>query len=204
MDPNAVLDDAAPRVAETTPELLSLLDDMVRTYRPTVRRRGRLAVTGGALGATVVLGFAGAAAAAAVMHYTNANVPDSTESSSFTWTSSAGNTCTVTVQAGPRPDSDPNYSTSQGDALSAVHEWMGSFDVAAVDIAQAEKTWLQSMHRSQADHPSTAGLSRRFTGDELERYAVTDAATRALSDYLASRGFALRSLNTGVGAECGG
>ena len=62
-DPNTLLDEASPRVAEMTPELRSLLDEMVSVTRPRSRRPTRLALTAGGLGAAVVLGVAGTAAA---------------------------------------------------------------------------------------------------------------------------------------------
>ena len=209
MDPNTLLDNSSPRVAEMTPELHSLLDEMVTANRPQPRRLRAVPLAASGLVAAAALGVAGTAAAAIVMHYTNANVPDATESGHFSWTSAAGHACTLQVDAGPRADSDRNYSDAQAAALSATHDWIASFDVSTIDISSAEASWLRGMERSQIGNPASADgkwsaseLARRFTGDELEKYAVVDAVNHDLSSYLESRGYNLRSLTHGFGAVC--
>jgi hypothetical protein len=209
VDPNTLLDNSSPRVAEMTPALRLLLDEMVTVNRSRRRRLRVVPLAASGLAAAAAPGVAGTVAAAIVMHYTNANVPDATESGHFSWTSAAGHACAVNVQVGPRPDSDPNYSDSQDAALSATHDWIASFDVSVIDIPRAETSWLRVMQRTQLGNPdsadgkwSAADLASRFTGDELEKYAVIDATTRYLSSYLESKGYTLQSLNSGVGAEC--
>lgn len=209
MDNNTLLDNSSPRVAEPTEELRSLLDEMVTVTRTRTSRLRTVPIAVSGFGAAVALGLAGTAAATVVMHYTNANVPDSTQAAQFSWTSAQGHACTVSVNVGPRPDSDPNYSSSQSAALIAAQDWMSSFAVSQINIPDAERTWLSSMHRSQTSYPnsvdgawSVAELERKYTGDELEKYAVMDAATTDLANHLESSGYALRSLNSGFGAEC--
>jgi len=209
VDHNVLLDNSSPRVAEPTPELRSLLDEMVTVTRPRARRLRAVPVAASGFGAALALGVAGTAAAAVVMHYTNANVPDSTQTGQFSWTSAQGHACTLRVSVGPRADSDPNYSSSQSAALNAAQGWMNSFDVSRITIPEAERTWLNTMHRTQTGNPNSANgtwsvaeLERTYAGDELERYAVMDAATTDLSSYLKASGYALRSLNSGVGTEC--
>ncbi len=202
MDPNTLLDEASPRVAELTPGLRSLLDEMVSATRPRPRRTKRRALTAGGLGVGVALGVAGAAAASVVMHYTLANVPDSTEGASFAWTLASGHECTLDVQVGPRADADPNYSSSQDEALAAARDWMTSFDIGSIDVQRAEREWLGLMQRTQVGSPSAAELAEKFSGDELEKYAIVNAATSRLADYLTDRGYDPRSLNSGTGLGC--
>lgn len=202
MDPNTLLDEASPRVAELTPELRSLLDEMVSATRPRPRRAKSRALTAGGLGVGVALGLAGVAAASVVMHYTFANVPDSTESASFAWTLASGHECTLDMQVGPRADADPNYSSSQDEALAAARDWMASFDIASIDVQRAEREWLRLLKHTQVGSPSAAELSQKFSGDELEKHAIMNAATSRLADYLTDRGYDPRSLNSGAGLGC--
>jgi hypothetical protein len=202
VDPNTLLDEASPRVAELTPELRSLLDEMVSATRPRSRRTKRRALTAGGLGVGLSLGVVGVAAASVVMHYTFANVPDSTESASFAWRLASGHECTLDVEVGPRPDADPNYSSSQDEALAAARDWMASFEIGSIDVQRAEGEWLRLMQRTQVGRPSAAELSETFSGDELEKYAIVNAATSRLADYLTDRGYDPRSLNSGTGVGC--
>lgn len=117
-----------------------------------------------------------------------------------------GHECTLDMQVGPRADEDPNYSSSQNEALSAARDWMASFDISSVDIQRAENDWLRHLQRIWVGNPNTAdgswsvaALSQKFWGDELEKYAVMNAATSRLAGYLEDRGFELRSLNSGRG-----
>jgi hypothetical protein len=202
VDPNTLLDEASPRVADLTPELRSLLDEMVWVTRPRSRRAKRRALTGAGLGVGVALGVAGTAAASVIMHYTFVNVPDSTESARFSWTLASGHECTLNMQVGPRADEDPRYSSSQDKALAAARDWMASFDIGSVDVQDAEREWLRIMQRTEVGSPSVAELSQKFSGDELEKYALVNAATTGLADYLTDRGYDPRSLNSGAGLGC--
>lgn len=136
------------------------------------------------------------------MHYTFANVPDSTESASFSWTLASGRECTLDMQVEPRADEDPGYSSSQDEALAAARDWMASFDIGLIDVQGAEREWLRLMQRTEVGNPSVAELSQKFSGDELEKYALVNAATSGLADYLIDRDYDPRILNSSAGLEC--
>lgn len=205
MDLDTRLDEAAPRAVDQTPELQELLDRLVIAARPApVRRRARrrLAVLAGGVAVAGALTATGAAAAAIVMSYTNANVPDSLVDASFPWTSREGHPCKIGLHLGPRADDDPRHSSSQQAELAAAETWAASFDIESIDRADAEKRWLEHMHLVSADHRSPAQLRQVFRGDELEGYALQHEVMRQLDEHLEGHGFDPRSLNSGASVEC--
>jgi len=205
MDLDSRLDEAAPRAVDPTPELQELLDRLVIATRPasaTRRARRRLAVVTGGVAVVGALTATGAAAAALVMSYTNADVPDSLVDASFSWTSSDGDPCRIGLHLGPRADEDPRHSSSHQAELAAARRWAASFDISSVDRGDAEERWLAHMRLVSVDHPSRAQLRQVFRGDELEGYALQYEVTRQLDEHLEDRGFDPRSLNSGTSIEC--
>ena len=79
---------------------------------------------------------------------------------------------------------------------------MTSFDIGVIDVQGAEREWLRLMQRTEVGNPSVAELSQEFSGDELEKYALVNAATSGLADYLTDRGYDPRILTSGAGLEC--
>lgn len=196
MDLDAMLDEAAPPLADRSPELTGLLDELVAATRPVVsrRRRRRAALVGGAVGIAGVLGLGGAAAAGIG--------PDLVQGL-FPWTSDGGTSCELVASFEPRAPGDPNYSSSQAAAMASAEEWVASFDLGSVDQNAAEERWFRYLEDVSVGDPTRAELEETFQGQDLETHALILEATRRLERHLADRGFDLRSLDGGVGVQCG-
>ena len=79
---------------------------------------------------------------------------------------------------------------------------MASFDIDSINVQRAEREWIRLMQRTEVGSPSAVELSQQFSDDELEKYAVVNAATSELAGYLTDRGYDPRSLNSGAGLGC--
>lgn len=202
MDPDDLLDRSAPPIAERTPALTDLLEDMASSSRPRRRRRRGLALVAG--GGALAAGLAVAGTAAAVLVYTNQNVPDATVERTVSWTSSTGHHCFVAFEFGPRPVTDPNYSADQGDALRAARDWVETLDLGSMHPRAFVEHWYRHLQRISADHASRAALVEHYgnRSDELEASAVMFGLTAKGNAYLRSHGFDPRSLNSGPSAGC--
>ena len=196
------LSDAAPRV-DRSPEVDALLSDLVRATRPATSRPRRFARFGGVAALGGALAATGAAAAAGVLVYTNATVPDPAPAGSFGYTSTDGTACTISVDFGPRPVSDPHYTPAQESALAAAQAWAADFDLGSLDRDEATETWLRHLTDISPGSPSATELRAHFSAEQLERDALVYATKRSYEQELAERGYDARSLNAGVGAQCG-
>lgn len=195
MDLTTLLDDAAPRLADRTPELDAALAELVTTTRPVPagRRRRRLALVAGTLGLAGAVGLGGVAAA---------GIGRDLVRGAFAWTDEDDISCTIQATLEPREPSDPHYSASQQAALASAEAWLAGFDLDAVDRDAAGERWLRHLERVSAGDPTRAELEQRFHGERLESHALVFEVSRQLDHHLTEQGYDPRSLDGSVGVAC--
>lgn len=195
MDLNAMLDDAAPRLAERTPELDEALGELMEASRPAParRRHRRAAVVGGAVGLVAVVGLGGAAAA---------GIGRDLVAGVFPWTSEEGSACELYTTLEPRSPGEPHYSASQQEAMASAEAWLATFDLDSVDREAAGERWLRHLERISHDDVTRAELQEKFHGERLETHALADEVGRQLDRHLRDQGFDPRSLDGGVAIGC--
>lgn len=195
MDLDQLLSDAAPQTSARTTRVDVELRALASATEPKQRRRRmRLAVVGGALVGAVGVGAAASAAGL---------LPGWT-----TMTTSSGQTCEVSVEAGllPPGDGEPISSTfslaEQEAALVAAQSFLERLDYDSIDRDAAIARWRDIETRIRDAEPDPAERQPRLQGDDLEISAVTSVVVDRMRSELAAQGRDIRAISVVGGSTC--